>query len=100
MLAVLAAAVLAVGAAPTASAAPPDVGDHCYNGLLNNTTTNINGVAIRCMADNDVGYVWVVDNGQPDQSPWVADQIAWAACQKQGYSDSECRMILDGGDAA
>jgi hypothetical protein len=97
MKALTAVAVIAVAvivAAPARSAGPK-LGSGCVSGQVNTTTTSDSGIMVRCLADDQQGYIWVVDTGVT-QDPWVADQIAWAACHQQGHSDVECRAILNG----
>ncbi|MGH3634913.1 hypothetical protein [Mycobacterium sp.] len=60
------------------------------------TTTSNTGLPVRCLADDQQGYIWST-NTTATQDPWVAGQIAWAACHQQGHSDAQCRTILDGG---
>jgi hypothetical protein len=87
-------AVAVMVAAPAIGDGPP-VGSACVSSQVNTTTTSNTGTTVRCLADEQRGYIWMVDTGQT-QDPWVADQIAWAACHQQGHTDAECPAILDG----
>lgn len=96
MKALIAAAVavsIAIGVAAPAHCAP-EVGTDCRSWLINKTTTSRAGTTIRCLADPQQGYIWMIDTGKT-QDPWIADQMAWAACTKT-YADAQCRDIIDG----
>jgi len=89
------AVTIAIGGAAPALGNGPAVGSGCFSGQLNTVTTSSAGTPVRCLADDQRGYIWVNDTGTT-QDPWIADQIAWAACHQQGHSDAQCRAILDG----
>jgi hypothetical protein len=96
MKALIAAAVavsVAIGVAAPAHCAP-EVGTDCRSWLINKTTTSRAGTTIRCLADPQQGLIWMIDTGKT-QDPWIADQMAWAACTKT-YTDAQCRDIIDG----
>ncbi|MBV8861726.1 MAG: hypothetical protein JO259_07690 [Mycobacterium sp.] len=96
MKALIAAAVavsVAIGVAPPAHCAP-ELGTDCRSWLINKTATSPDGQTVRCLADPQQGYIWVIDTGKT-QDPWVADQMAFAACTKT-YPAAQCRDILDG----
>jgi hypothetical protein len=82
-------AAVAIGAAAPAHS-NPELGTDCHSYQLNSTATSTTGETVRCLADPKMGYTWMVDTGKT-QDPWVAGQIAWAACKQAGYSDAQCR---------
>jgi hypothetical protein len=87
---------VAIGAAAPAHCDGPQLGTNCFSYQVNSTTTSSTGTTIRCLADPQQGYIWMIDTGKT-QDPWIADQMAWAACHQSGYGDAQCRKILDGG---
>jgi hypothetical protein len=87
---------VAIGAAAPAHCDGAQLGTSCYSYQVNKTTTSSTGTTVRCLADPQQGYIWVNDTGKT-QDPWIADQIAWAACHQGGYSDAQCRDFIVGG---
>ena len=86
---------IAIGAAAPAHCDGPEVGSRCLSSQVNTTTTSSTGTTVRCLADEQQGYIWMINTGKT-QDPWIADQMAWAACHQQGHTDAQCRAILDG----
>ena len=87
------------GSASSPPAAPPKtegpgIGSSCKSSQLNQTTMSSTGKTVRCLSNEEQGYIWMIDTGVK-QERWIADQLAWAACHKQGHSDAECRAILN-----
>jgi hypothetical protein len=87
---------VAITVAAPAGADGPDLGSSCSSRQLNVTATSSDGTSLRCLAVGNDGYIWTVDN-ERTEPPWLADQIAMAACRNQGHTDAECRAILKGG---
>ena len=73
-------AALTLGA-PTVHADEPAIGSGCDSGQLNLTTKSSAGDGLRCLADNNRGYIWQRDNGTT-QSRDDAERITRDACQK------------------
>jgi hypothetical protein len=86
---------IAIGAAAPAVCDGPQIGSGCLSSQVNSTTPSSTGTTIRCLADLQQGYIWMIDTGKT-QDPWIADQMAWPACHQQGHTDAQCRTILDG----
>ena len=94
LIAAAAAVSIAIGVAPPAHCAPEE-GTDCRSWLINKTTTSRAGTTIRCLADPQQGLIWMIDTGKT-QDPWIAGQMAWAVCHRNGYSDAQCRDMIDG----
>ena len=78
-------AAIAVAAPASADDDPPADGSPCQGGDIGNSTTASDGKTVRCVADEQGGFSWIVDTGTVKT---IAD------LQKQGF---QVQIIRIGG---
>lgn len=80
--------------APVVHADDPAVGSGCDSGQLNLTSKSSAGEGLRCLADNNRGYVWQHDDGTT-QSRDDAESSARDACRKLPHGTGVCESWVN-----